>query len=549
MMLAELTAWLQGLDDGYLTDWANRGLLRRGRKLAEGLEADVCRVTESDCTAAIEGHTQALMAPGFKDLSCSCPAAGPCHHLIAFLLCLQCHPDLATRTERDDAGPLPWLVEDFSALEKLLGRTHVKRARRLLLQGPEIVLDEGEGGLIAVITDSARHTVRIPRSPGLVAATCTCNAERCVHRALAVLQARQQAGLYDPRADLDEVLDAPQREVVSQVRDWLREWVAQGSAGISRASMERGEALATVARQADFPLLASQVTGMVKLQKDELAGRAFVDIHHFRLQLTQVWARLRALQTTPLPQPLNVLAGEHKRHYRLIHHLELIGVGAEIWHSQTNYLGLSVHFYAPAEQAWYRHSQARSLQQAEVSSWSPQQCWKSGAIGGLAYRRIPGAHIRIFKGWVSSDRQLSGRDGTVLEVLSPELAETVPPIATDFAGLARDYGHRLSANPLVLSPSLPVIVRVAGATEPIFDRIEQILWQRLLDTHQRALRLEVTVRDEGSAAISKTLERLWCGGKRWDTIFGLLSHRERTLLLSPISIRCQGESPWTHLTL
>ena len=30
-----LAAWIADINDDYLTDWANRGLLRRGRKLAD----------------------------------------------------------------------------------------------------------------------------------------------------------------------------------------------------------------------------------------------------------------------------------------------------------------------------------------------------------------------------------------------------------------------------------------------------------------------------------------------------------------------------------
>ena len=37
-----LIAWIKDLNEDYLADWANRGLLRRGRKLAQALDASSC---------------------------------------------------------------------------------------------------------------------------------------------------------------------------------------------------------------------------------------------------------------------------------------------------------------------------------------------------------------------------------------------------------------------------------------------------------------------------------------------------------------------------
>jgi hypothetical protein len=153
---------------------------------------------------------------------------------------------------------------------------------------------------------------------------------------------------------------------------------------------------------------------------------------------------------------------------------------------------------------------------------------------------------------------LSGRDGTLFESVSADSADSgdsgdsaqiLPSTVTDFTELACDYGHRLIADPLAPPPSTPVAVRIADAGAPAFSHTDQIWWQRLFDSRRQGLRLEVTLRDPGSAAISKTLDRLWSSGKRWDSIFGLLSYRKQTLSLFPISIRCRGESAWTHLTL
>ena len=66
-----LIAWIKDLNEDYLADWANRGLLRRGRKLAESQDASICVVAETGYQAEIEGQQQTLEAPSFEHLNCS----------------------------------------------------------------------------------------------------------------------------------------------------------------------------------------------------------------------------------------------------------------------------------------------------------------------------------------------------------------------------------------------------------------------------------------------------------------------------------------------
>lgn len=551
----QLNTWLKELSDDDLIAWANRGLLRRGRKLADSLYTSICEVVESGgYQATIENHQQTLDNPGFDQLHCSCPAAATCHHLIAFLLCLQQQVSLSTATEPDNSTeeiPAPWLTDDFAALSKQLGNNHIKRAQRLLLQGAEVVLeDNASGNLVATVTERSRHQVRISRSSGLSAALCSCNAERCVHRALAVLYARQQAQLYDPLAESISALTEEQNTTIAQIQHWLRELMGLGLSGLSRSLSERGEALATVARQADLPLLSSQISALCQLQQDELAGRGFIQIGQFRQQLALLWLRLRSLQANPLPRPLLQLGGMHKRDYQLIQNLRLIGIGAERWQSKTGYMGLTLHLYAPEQNVWYRHTQARGVTQAELSDWSPLQCWRRESWAGFKrYNKIPGSELRLLHGWGTDEGQLSGREGTRLQLIGESQQDTSAlPVDNDFALLAGRYRQALSADPVALPPRLPVLISIASADEPVFNKLDQRWSQRVYDAQNRSLELIVNVSDAITAAALESLTR-WQKRKRWQYLFGHLTLHGHSLALYPVSLRCRGEQQWRHPTL
>lgn len=552
-MTAELRAWLGELDDDYLTGWANRGLLRRGRKLAAGAGAPVCEQTDDGWTATLEGQRQTLTGAGFDKLGCSCPADQTCHHLLAFLLLLKKQLDeQPPSVDPQPAEPPPWLAADLKSLSKTLGAGHCRKARELLLQALPVTLEETAAGLGAEVNDGASYRVRVSRALGLAGSTCSCGAERCRHRALAVLYARQQAGLYDPAADHQDALNAAQQQAVDELQGWLQEFTQAGINGLARQHVERGEALATLTRQADLPLLAATLSGLTTLAKDELAGRSFIAPNHLATQLAQLWLRLRALRQVPLPQPLSVLAGSHRRHYRAVGPLTLIVAGAERWQSKTDYLGLTLYCYCPDDGRWYRHTQARAAAQADTAGWSPEDCWRRERwTPTLApYRQLPGSSLRLTRGWATAAGQLSGREGTELERLNDSTA-TQPPAADDFARLLADYRQALAADPASPPPRLATLIAVAAADPPRFDELDQRWSQTVYDAAGTGLSLTLQAADPVSAAAVDKLGRLWRKRRRWRAVFGMLGLHDAAPApqLTPVSLIASKDGPWQHLTL
>ena len=176
-----------------------------------------------------------------------------------------------------------------------------RKALRWMAQGFEAVLEEAPATLIGELSNPDEVTVRLPRAGGLAAASCSCKAAACAHRALVALQARRLAGAPMPELPA-HALEAGALQRLAQARQWLTGWVLQGRAGMSPAFLDQGEALATELRQADLPRPASVLNLLVRALRDERAGRAGAAERVAPL-LAALWMLLRGLSQQPASAP------------------------------------------------------------------------------------------------------------------------------------------------------------------------------------------------------------------------------------------------------
>ncbi len=543
--MTDVRGWVREIDEGYLQDWANRGLLRRGRKLATGLAGDSCGFDPQGGW----GHIvqQRLNAPGFNALSCSCPATGPCHHLVALLLCLKRHSEV---DEPDSEGARPgepaWLLTDPAQREKSLRKPHLLRAARLLRQGVAVTLEVGPQGLIAKIREREDYLVRIPASAGIEGSTCNCGAEHCVHRALAVLEALRQHGDYDPHGAGEEVLSEEQTDCIEQASSWMRHLVLLGESSLGQTTIERGQALVTQMQQLDLPQPSRELQGLLQRLIPELSAQSGSDAAGIRRNLAPLWARLGALRNRPLPQPLQDLGGVHKRFYRRVDQLLLYVVGIEIWGQRDRAQGLSFYLYAPRQRRWYRHGQVRSRQQAEAGNWSPQRCLQQESWGdGPPYKLLNGKSLRLVTGWVSADGHLSGRPGTRLT-----LGDETPalPVYQRYRQLAKDYVASLPALGEFGFHRFPAVIAIAGCEPARLDEIQQRWSKRVFDPTGLVLHLQLGLNADTTDRLDglRQLEGAENGER---LVFGLVGGEGEMLTLSPISIKLDPQSPWQHLSL
>ncbi len=192
---------LAALSDEVLVTLANRGLLKRARKMLAKGRGPVVSVEGEVVVGVFDDGVKTRLEPGvpLAESDCSCGAPGVCRHRIAVVLAC-----------RDAAPPPP--VEDWSpaefddaALIDGLGKRLFDRASRLARRGL-VVEVLGDGSPTArLLTCTVRFLV--PHDLGY--ARCDCKVpELCEHVALAVFAWRRAARVpsiveLGARADLD----------------------------------------------------------------------------------------------------------------------------------------------------------------------------------------------------------------------------------------------------------------------------------------------------------------------------------------------------------
>ncbi len=539
-----LQQWLHALDDAAIADWANKGLLKRGAKTLAACDSAQWTLAADAAAANIEGHTQRLGGVGFAQLACDCPAFGPCHHLCAFLLGLRAR--LLAQAEAgagevvERAPARPWLEGEAASIEQAFGAAATRRALQWLARSFEAELEEGDAGLVGQLLDPEEATVRVPRAGGLAAATCTCKAASCAHRALVVVQARQAAGAAIPQLPALG-LEAPARARLGQLEDWLVALVLQGSAGVGPAFVDQGEALATELRQADLPRLGATLQGLVQLLRDDQARRGGA-AERLPDALAAVWVLVRGLRREPMPRPFTELAGVHRRSYRRLGGLLLHGVGAEVWETLAGQRGFSVYFHAPESGRYFSWSESRARDLDP--QWQPAEALEQARLAGIAATALLQRGHRLECGWASADGRLSARDGTRLSV-----AEGAAPAcpADDLATLLQGLGERLRADPWQRPP--PLLARLAvgevGALQ--VDRALQRWSLPLGDPHG----ISFTLRGELAGFQGLACRRLQAGlaaGHVPSEVFGRLSQQDGLVVLAPISVRWADASGLLHLS-
>ncbi|WP_220813602.1 hypothetical protein [Pseudomonas paralcaligenes] len=463
-----LHAWLRGLTEETLVGWANRGLVRRARKLLEDQAPTGWLLEEARAEAGLEGYRQQLDGVGFEHLRCSCPAFGVCHHQLGLLLGLS--ERLAAGAETAPLAPEleagePWLIDDAGERERLLGRASITKARRWRAQGAEAqwVIDERQ--LSATLADPEVATLMIPRAGGLPASLCSCRESRCAHRALVVLQ------LVEPAEPEAEALSDAQRQALAALDGWLEELAAIGMSGGSSLFVARGQALATELLQADLPLPGRLLARLAGLLDDERQGMAASQVRQVRRQLAELLAHRRALARVPLPQPLSRLAGLHRQKFAACENLRLLCLSAECWETAGGYRGYRLHFVSPGDHRCYSLSESRSL--ALHPGWSAEGALAQAMLADQPAVKLLGMECLLERGWVSEDGRLSARAGTRLRVIGPWPREALPALVdASAARLLRIAEHRQAW--LYRSDPQPwglVSARLLKA--PVFERLGQ----------------------------------------------------------------------------
>lgn len=536
-LLARLQTQLARFDDEAFVALASRGLLRRAQKDLEKQAAEILDESPDALTLALGEYRIRFDAHGPAQAQCSCPALGVCQHILAAAISLQRRPGSTVQpasgdtAEHDSLAPLHDELMKFSAsdLARHAGKPGYRWACQFVLDlNPEEALQiDGErhivirfshprmnfrymgGGLESMVTEISishlekyqvaavlayqrAHGIEVtPPEPGARARTTSLDLGKDHAAPESVAH-----GQHDSRKRL--------RDSVSRL---LEESIALGLSHLSQGIYERYATLAVWAQGAEYPRLALLLRRLADHVELILERAGSADEHRLFDDMTMAFALVSALDEAAMRNAEPAwLVGRARTQYEQTGQLELLGLGASAWRSASGYLGLTMMFWSPQEQAFFSCTDARPENQR---GFNPLTRYKAvGPWSGLgAPAQATGRRILLGGAQLNAAGRLSAAESTTATVQAvaggAAFGQQLKP-CRNWSELvqARTLAQRsLLAEPRPMHDWLTLLPARFGSAN--FDQARQTLVWPLFDENDQRLDAELAYSEQTAHAIAR----------------------------------------------
>ncbi len=540
-VLEQLGALLSRFDDESYMALANRGLVRRARKDLEQQRVELMEQTATQVVVGFGDRRIRFDHRGPAHAQCDCPASGTCQHILSAAMGLQqllqpttAEPAANDLSEADALAPLQASLLALTAAEltRHAGKAGYRWAWQYVhdlepehalvvagtqhlvlgLQRPRITLRYMGGGLEALITDIEMAQIEKYRVAAVLAYQRAHGCELIPPEPIA----NQRGQSLD--LGIDHALAQPRDASLGESRVRLRaallkilsESVELGLAHLSRGIQERYSTLAVWAQGADYhrlALLTRRIADHVELLLDRAGG---ADELRLLDELTIAHGLVCALEDSAsrgfAPRHL---VGRARSRYEAAASLELYGLGARAWRSPAGYVGLTMIFWSPTEQAFVSCTDARPQAQR---GFNPIARYKAaGPWSGLgAPSQTTGRRVVLQGAQLNEAGRVSAADSTsatATELDAAALARQLKPCAS-WPALYRarcEQRASLLAEPAPMKDWVALQPTRFGTAR--FDEARQTLVWPLLDAEGHTLDAEIPFDEFGGHAIER-VERL-----------------------------------------
>lgn len=540
-VLDQLGALLARFDEESYVALANRGLVRRARKDLEQQRVEVIEQSGGHVVVSFGAQRIRFDHRGPAHAQCDCPASGMCQHIIAAAMGLQqtlqdaaMEVAATAEPETDPLAPLQAALLAMTAAELVrhAGKAGYRWAWQYVqdlepenslviagtqhlvlgLQRPRVTLRYMGGDLGALIADADLAQIEKYRVAAVLAF------QRAHGRELTPPEptARQRSQSLDLGMDyaLAEPRDASLDESRSRLRTALGKLLAEsvelGLAHLSRGIHERYSTLAVWAQGVEYhrlALLTRRIADHVELLLERAGG---ADELQLLDEVTIAHGLVCALEAAAArgAAPRH-LVGRARSRYEAAASLELVGLGAQAWRSPAGYVGLTMIFWSPAEQAFMSCTDARPQAQR---GFNPVARYKAaGPWAGLGAPAQATGHRVVLQGAQANDAgRLSAADSTTATVM-PLDATTLMQQLQPWDSWAALCSTRGEQNASLLAEPAPMkdwaALRPAQFGEARFDDARQTLVWPLLDGEGHTLAAEIPFHEYSRHAIGR-VERL-----------------------------------------
>lgn len=564
MITSQIIPLYAGIDDATLEAMASKGIVRRARADADGVQ--FASIGADEIVGTVDGATVRLDDKGLAKARCSCPAATICRHKIAVVFALR---TLAGEQPAAPAVGVDWpghlATFDRKTLQNAVGKTGLREAIRLLALAETATVHPGQRSLKVVLRLNAEEIeVAVPAEGdfGSVVSGLPERRRAAGHTA-AILAARRHFGhevieIDEAEAAADQESFVPDGPLLSAMQDAVCRAYSHGFAVPSRALEERLMLLAVSSRAEAMPRLSTSLQRIA----EGLEQRRSRNVNHDPVELLRevafAHALLHAVSQTKDNARLRRLAGAVRAEYEPIGDIELIGLGAVLFETIAGAVGVTGHFVEPATGRRFTAALARGT--THDTRFDPREAYRTQPVWAQTLARLSSATFRLSGAQASHTGRLSLSQTSRAESIQPFKPgrEVITAWAQDRSApladlthmswssladhLARSFAPSLEAPPLSSQPVILLPSQIAPVT---FDDLTQRLRWPLMDVSGSWISLTLDHDDEGRGFGARRIAALEAalgggGNKRPFAIVAMARPEGGKMALEPIAL--WGES-------
>lgn len=532
--LDKLKNYILSINDEYLIGVTNKGIFNRASKELSNGENIKITVEEACIKCELPDGNVCCINEDIKDFKCSCPSRNICKHVVVSYLYIKQHMEEIFGTDLEEEETSSEEIEkaqDFSELlkidvksiKKALGdrefgniakrmefglKAHVKEGSLLQVEF------EGEESLVKFISvkgDSDKTSISIKDSTIVANSLCSCKSkEICRHKAEAVLH----YAIYKGAIDKNEVISLINKDkivskekltnCIKEVRKTIDEICFTGLARIPESFVDKLEQTAVICHNSDIPNLEKKIRALQSKLQLYISKNAAFSVESFRLLLQSVYISTIALENCSDDKKLGDLIGEHKSSYYDIPPIEIMGVGASKWTSESGYEGTTFYFIAQGFNRWFTYTASRPKGYGHKNTYQESCPWE--IIG--EYNSFCRSRIRLISGKINGQFRLSSSESSKGELLGnteiPQIylkGKTFSKWGDLFSVVSQnsslDFSEREENDNLFL-------LKVAEFGESSFDQIHQLFQMNIYDTKGESISIKIKY----SKTNKKLIERL-----------------------------------------
>ncbi len=465
-----LTAW----DEAALIGLASKGVVVRAGK--DAAKVETLSIADDRAELKVLAETVTLIAPDPRTARCTCPATGPCRHIIAAILSL-----------RDGAAPAPVAIgPDIGALSfddiQAFARADWPAALALADSPAEASGDGTRNVTFPETGDSVTFAAGQPLASAIHKGRAAGRARRAIAAAALVLA--REAGRDLPEAVVAEVTRPRVDPTTLDRAQAVLETAAQSlAAGTLQQAADRLFTLAISTRAEAVPRLAAELRGLSKRFDEDRLRRADDTPEGLFLALGRTYALTRALRLAPDdPALMGVLA----RSFAPSGHRDLVFLGGEHWTTPSGARGLTLAFVDETSGTIHRATEARSagtdLTFSGRQAWY-RPLWHAGKPSQLGGKRLHLADAKIAPDGGLGLSQMAQAKGAV--------AAPTDHAVTDWSALPNAIDAQLGIGLRRRPGEALLLVAPDRVIPPDFDAYDQVWNWPFLDDGGGALPLRL----------------------------------------------------------